>query len=193
MRTESHASIKKQLLESARVKRAMVDKCVDAIEKGTSLIADALSMGRKVLLCGNGGSAADCQHIAAELVGRFSRDRGALPAIALTTDSSLLTAVANDFSFDSVFERQVEALGNPGDVLIGISTSGNSQNVVLAIQAAKTRGLRTIVLGGKIPGAIAGLSDIEILVPSDKVPRIQEGHITIAHIMCDLVEKKLFE
>ena len=192
MRGDVREAIKEQLTASARVKEAMVDACGRTIEEGALVIAKALTAGGKVLLCGNGGSAADCQHIAAELVGRFRRNRKGLPAVALTTDSSIVTALANDNSFGSIFERQVEALGNSGDVLIGISTSGNSENVVRAIRAAKARGLHTVVLSGDNGGAMAGLGEVEILIPSADVQRIQEGHITVGHIFCDLVEQELF-
>jgi D-sedoheptulose 7-phosphate isomerase len=154
-------------------------------------VARAFSEGKKVLLCGNGGSAADAQHIACELVGRFFRERRAVPAIALTTDTSILTAVANDYSFDDVFARQVEAFGQPGDVLIAITTSGNSKNVIRAAEAARERGLIVIGLSGRTGGKLKELSDPCLCVPSDSTPRIQEMHILLGHILCEIVEEGL--
>ena len=155
-------------------------------------LVQCLEQGKKVLICGNGGSAADSQHFAAELVVRFKKERKALPCIALTTDSSTLTACSNDYSFDQLFSRQVEALGQEGDLMIGISTSGNSANVIEAIEKAKENGLKTITLLGKDGGNLKGKSDIELIVPSDNTARIQEVHIMILHIVCDLFEKKMF-
>lgn len=161
-----------------------------------ALAADALVAafrnGRKVLVMGNGGSAADAQHLAAEMVGRFRRERRALPAIALTTDTSILTAVGNDYGFDTVFRRQVEALAVEGDVVIGISTSGESANVASALGLARESGCRTIGLLGKSGGVIGGMADIDLTVPHQDTPRIQEGHIFIIHVLCDLVEQRLF-
>lgn len=162
------------------------------IVKCTEALTHALRAGNKILLMGNGGSAADAQHFAAELVGRFLRERRALPAIALTTDTSLLTAVANDFGFEQVFKRQVEALARPGDVVVGISTSGNSPNVALALEAARAIGCMTIGLLGRDGGGIAPLVDIALTVPAQQTPHIQEAHITIIHLLCDLVERTLF-
>jgi D-sedoheptulose 7-phosphate isomerase len=156
------------------------------------LISDALNRGSKLLVMGNGGSAADSQHFVAEIVGRFKMERKALPAVALSTDTSILTAIGNDYGFDAVFSRQVEALAAPGDVVVGISTSGNSPNVLKALNMAKTRGCRTIGLLGKDGGSIKAACDLALIVPTDDTPRIQEGHITIIHIVCDLVEKALF-
>ena len=163
-------------------------KIVDAAQ----LIAECLKDGGKVLLFGNGGSAADAQHLAAELVGRFVLERSPLPGIALTTDSSILTAVGNDYGFDQVFVRQVLALGRPKDVAIGISTSGNSPNVIKAVQAAAGRGLRTIGLAGRDGGALAKAVEIAITVPSMNTARIQECHIAVGHVLCELVENELF-
>lgn len=154
-------------------------------------MASGLAAGRKVMLCGNGGSASDSQHIAAELVGRFVHDRRALAAIALSTDTSALTAIANDYAFDAVFARQVEGLGRYGDCLIGISTSGNSPNVFNAMEKAKALGLVTIGLLGRDGGRIAHVSDIAIVVPSAVTARIQEMHIVIGHALCALVEEEL--
>jgi D-sedoheptulose 7-phosphate isomerase len=141
---------------------------------------------------GNGGSAADAQHFAAEMVGRFLMERKALPAIALTTDTSILTAVGNDYGFDEIFTRQVEALANPGDILIGISTSGNSLNVKRALEAGKHIGVKTIGLLGRNGGEIGPIVDSNLTVPSFETPRIQEAHLIIIHILCDLIEKGLF-
>jgi D-sedoheptulose 7-phosphate isomerase len=162
------------------------------IERCALLLADSLAAGNKVLVMGNGGSAADAQHFAAELVGRFLRERRALPAIALTTDSSILTAVGNDYGFDAVFSRQVEALAAPGDVVVGISTSGRSANVQRALEAARERGCRTVAFLGRDGGTIAPLVEMPLVVPVQHTPFIQEAHATIVHILCDLVESRLF-
>jgi D-sedoheptulose 7-phosphate isomerase len=146
----------------------------------------------KLLVMGNGGSAADAQHFAAEIVGRFKMERKALPAIALSTDTSILTAIGNDYGYDAVFRRQVDALACSGDAVVGISTSGNSPNVLKALEVARERGCYTIGLLGKDGGSIKGVCDLALVVPSSDTPRIQEGHITIIHIVCDLVEKALF-
>jgi D-sedoheptulose 7-phosphate isomerase len=179
-------------VESADAKRAFVEENRDRIFEVFSEIARRIKEGRKLLLCGNGGSAADCQHIAAEFVGRFKLERRALPAIALTTDTSILTAVSNDYSFDRVFERQVEALGEEGDVLIGISTSGNSKNVINAVLKAKEMGILTVGFLGRDGGKLAGLVDYPFVVKNFSTPRIQEVHITLGHVLCDFVEKYLF-
>ena len=154
-------------------------------------IASALREGGKVLLCGNGGSAADAQHVAAELVGRLERERGALAAMALTTDTSLLTAVANDYAFDRVFARQIEALARPGDIVVGISTSGRSANVLAAIKAARARGLATIALTGGDGGDVGKAAAIDVNVPSRSAARVQEVHRTLLHVICELVENAL--
>jgi D-sedoheptulose 7-phosphate isomerase len=165
--------------------------CGENIVAAAMLIARCLRGGGKLLLFGNGGSAAEAQHLAAEFVGRFRIERQALPAIALTTDSSILTAVGNDYGFDQIFARQVQALGRPGDVAIGISTSGNSPNVSSAITQAAKQELKTIGLAGKDGGSLAKCVDISITVASTNVAMIQECHITIGHIMCELVENEL--
>jgi D-sedoheptulose 7-phosphate isomerase len=165
--------------------------CGGNIVDAAMLIARCLRGGGKLLLFGNGGSAADAQHLAAEFVGRFRIERQALPAIALTTDSSILTAVGNDYGFDQIFARQVQALGRPGDVAIGISTSGNSPNVTSAITQAAKQELKTIGLVGKDGGSLAKCVDISITVASTNVAMIQECHITIGHILCELVENEL--
>ncbi|MEA5113270.1 MAG: D-sedoheptulose 7-phosphate isomerase [Geobacteraceae bacterium] len=163
------------------------------IAMAAGALAEAFRNGRKVLVMGNGGSAADAQHLAAEMVGRFRRERRALPAIALTTDTSILTAVGNDYGFDTVFRRQIEALAVEGDVVIGISTSGESPNVVSALSLAREMGCRTIGLLGKNGGKIGGMVDIDLTVPAQDTPRIQEGHIFMIHVLCDMLEQDLFE
>ena len=165
--------------------------CGENIVDAAMLIARCLRGGGKLLLFGNGGSAADAQHLAAEFIGRFRIERQALAAIALTTDSSILTAVGNDYGFDQIFARQVQALGRPGDVAIGISTSGNSPNVTSAITQAAKQELKTIGLAGKDGGSLAKCVDISITVASTNVAMIQECHITIGHILCELVENEL--
>ena len=184
-----------QLLESADIKKQLADKYVDDIARAADICVTVIKSGGKIMLCGNGGSAADSQHLATELVVRLSgdRDRQALPAIALTTDTSTLTACANDFGFDQVFSRQVEALGKSGDVLIAISTSGNSPNVIKAVEAAKRQNIGSIGFAGKIIGQLSKLADMTIAVPSDNVQRIQEAHITIGHIIISLIEQEIFK
>ena len=162
------------------------------IAETAALLVDTFKNNGKLLVMGNGGSAADSQHFAAEIVGRFKLERRALPAIALSTDTSILTAIGNDYGFESVFSRQVEALAVAGDVVVGISTSGNSPNVLKALQLSRELGCRTIGLLGKDGGSIKSFCDLALIVPTDDTPRIQEGHITIIHIVCDLVEKTLF-
>ena len=173
---------------------------IETIERDMSLLiagmatelVEAFKNGRKMLAMGNGGSAADSQHFVAEIVGRFKLERKALPAIALSTDTSILTAIGNDYGFDAVFSRQVEAHAVAGDVVVGISTSGNSPNVLKALQLARELGCRTIGLLGKDGGSIKAACDLALIIPSSDTPRIQEGHATIIHIVCDLVEKALF-
>ncbi|HEV2495115.1 MAG TPA: D-sedoheptulose 7-phosphate isomerase [Terriglobia bacterium] len=164
---------------------------VRSIALVSGVIVRSLRSGHKLLLFGNGGSAADAQHIAAELVGRYLRNRAALPAVALTTNTSSLTAIANDRSFDHVFARQIEALGRAGDVALGISTSGRSRNVLLGIKAAERRGLVTVGMSGKVGGQLKGLVDYLIRVPSKNTPRIQEAHILIGHVLCEILEREL--
>lgn len=184
--------IQTQLTAHAEVMTALRQELVPAIESAVSLLVAAFKDGNKLLVMGNGGSAADAQHFVAEMVGRFKLERRALPAIALTTDTSILTALANDYAFDRVFARQVEAHAAPGDVVIGISTSGNSPNVQVALEEAKLKGCRTVALLGKDGGSIKPVAELSLVVPSNDTPRIQEGHITIIHIICDLVERRLF-
>jgi len=147
---------------------------------------------KKTILAGNGGSAADAQHIAAELVGRYGFDRPSIPSLALTTDTSNLTAIGNDYGYDQVFSRQLEGMGQKGDIFFGISTSGNSQNIINAFASAKKKGITTVALVGRDGGKMAQMADIALVVPSDSTPRIQESHILIGHIICDIIEKELF-
>ena len=158
------------------------------MEQCAAYIEKALAEGHKVLFCGNGGSAADCQHLAAEFVGRFQKERKGLPAIALTVDTSILTSVANDYGYDSVFARQIQALGTPGDVLVGISTSGNSKNVLLAIKEAKEKGIICIGMTAGGGGQMAKVCDICLAVPTGVTARAQEMHILMGHILCELVD-----
>ena len=179
--------------ESAEVLRQVAEECAGGILAAAQMMAETFRAGGKVLLCGNGGSAADCQHTAAELVSRLTSDfeRPGLPALALTTDTSFLTAFANDCGFEGVFARQVQALGTPSDLIIGISTSGNSANVIRALEAARQINMRTIALTGK-GGRLAALADLTIAVPSTTTPCIQEAFLAIEHMLCDLVERHLF-
>jgi D-sedoheptulose 7-phosphate isomerase len=185
--------ISRQMKAHINVIRMVEEQMADSIVACVELLVDALSKGGKLLLMGNGGSAADAQHFAAEMVGRFLMERRALPAIALTTDTSILTAVSNDFGFDDVFSRQVEALTNPGDVLVGISTSGNSHNVKRALEAGQKLGAKTVGLLGRDGGVIGPVVDLNLTVACPETPRIQEAHLVIIHILCDLVEKELFQ
>jgi D-sedoheptulose 7-phosphate isomerase len=165
-----------------------LDAQQDAFEQAAILITDSLSRGNKVIWCGNGGSAGDAQHLAAELVGHFRRPRSPLASVALTTNTSLLTAIANDFSFNEVFERQIDAMCQPGDVVVGISTSGNSRNVCAALRRARELEASTIALTGKTGGRLAGFADICIRVPSTNPARIQEVHILCGHMLCEWIE-----
>lgn len=181
-----------QLRESSDVKNTMIIACVEDIEKAAEMMVAAAENGRMIFWCGNGGSAADAQHMAAELMGGLrSHDRPAIKSIALTTDSSFITAWANDTDYESIFSRQIEGLGNEGDVLIAISTSGNSKNVIKAIEACKDKGISVIVLTGKSGGVLKELGDVTISIPSDDTQRIQEGHLLTEHILCEMVEKSV--
>ena len=185
-------NIAKQLVESAETKKEMVELCLSDIEKAAELMIGAVQKKKKILWCGNGGSAAQCQHLSTELVGGLrSHDRKAIPSVSLTTDSSLLTAWTNDSDFETVFSRQVEALGEAGDVLVALSTSGNSKNVIETIKCADTRGIHTVVLTGKSGGLLSNGGSVTIRIPSDDTQRIQEGHITAGHILCELVENSI--
>lgn len=183
------------LNESSETKLKIKDQLADEILKAVDILVSAYKDGNKLLLCGNGGSAADCQHIATELMIRLSHhiQRPALPAIALTTDTSNLTAGGNDIGFENVFARNVEGLGNKGDVLLAISTSGNSSNVVKAVEMAHSKGMIVFGFLGGNGGKLKSVVDLPLVVPSSNTQRIQEGHITIAHIICELVEDKLFD
>ena len=179
------------LKEGAELRLKVARDCGPAIVKAAVMMRDCLQAGGKLLFFGNGGSAADAQHLAAEFVGRFVLERRALPAIALTTDSSILTAVANDYGFEQVFSRQIEALGRPGDVAFGISTSGNSPNVLAGLRQARKQQLQTIGLAGKDGGALSACADVPIVVQAANTARVQECHIAIGHLLCELVENDL--
>ena len=183
---ESHIDASLQVIESCR---ALLPKIQQAGER----IADVLASGGTVAFCGNGGSAAQAQHFAAELVGRFRRERPAFSAIALTTDTSILTAIGNDYSFDEVFARQIEGLLAAGDVLVAISTSGNSANVCRAAEVARRREIMVVGLTGRDGGKLADLCEIELRVPAQETARIQEGHLLIGHLLCEIIETKLSE
>lgn len=178
-----------RLRESADIKLRFAKESVAEVEEAASTIIKSLKSGGKVLIFGNGGSAADSQHIAAEFVNRYSKERKALSALALTTDSSILTSIPNDGSFEDVFSRQIEALGNKGDVAWGITTSGKSANILKAFQTAKALGLKTIAFTGQEKGRVEKTVDCSVSVPSKSTPRIQELHITLAHIICEIVEE----
>jgi D-sedoheptulose 7-phosphate isomerase len=180
------------LQQGAELRIRVAQDCGRTIVEAASTITNCLRSGGKLLLFGNGGSAADAQHLAAEFVGRFVAERSGLPAVALTTDGSILTAVGNDYGFDQIFARQIEALGRPDDVAIGISTSGNSPNVIEAVKRATKQQLRTIGLAGKDGGILAKCVDISIVVPSASTARVQECQIAIGHLLCELVEMDLF-
>jgi len=184
--------VRLQLTETVAVNQLVAEYCGEAILAAAGLILGSLERGGKMMLCGNGGSAADSQHIAAELVGRMSvGDRPALAALALTTDTSALTALGNDFGYGMVFRRQVEALARPGDVLVGLSTSGRSRNVLLAVEAAARLGVGTVALTGENGSPLAEAVEVAIRVPSSNTQRIQEAHIVIGHVICHLVEQSL--
>jgi D-sedoheptulose 7-phosphate isomerase len=180
--------IARQIRESIAVKEQLLQTQVDVIARMAEVLRRAMCDGGKMLLCGNGGSAADCQHLAGEMVGRFRRERKALPAIALTTDTSILTAIGNDYGFERIFARQVEAHARKGDVVLGFSTSGNSRNVIEALKTGKSLGCATLAFTGGTGGEMSKVADLVLVVPSDRTWRIQECHITVGHILCDLVE-----
>jgi D-sedoheptulose 7-phosphate isomerase len=177
--------------ESIHVKEELLRTELGRIVEISELIIESLRKNGKVIIFGNGGSAADSQHIAAELVGRFKKDRTALAAIALTVNTSVLTSLANDYGYEIVFSKQIEALGKKNDVAIGISTSGKAKNVVLGLKQAKRMGIKTVVLTGKGGSELAKTADLSLLVPSEVTARIQEAHITIGHILCELIEQEL--
>ncbi len=185
--------IKQQIAASMKTKQAMLEACDTDIRRAAEIMIPAVLDKRKILWCGNGGSAADSQHLSAELVGKLRHIRTAVTSIALTTDTSFITAWSNDADFKSVFSRQVEALGKPGDVLIGISTSGNSPNILEAVRTARSLYLDTIILTGKSGGKMKTAANVVINIPSTDTQRIQEGHILVGHILCDLVEQAIME
>lgn len=190
MQISPDTSIRHNLLRSAENFTKLAEQA-DLIASIAAQMATSLQAGGKIMFCGNGGSAADAQHLAAELLGRYLRSRKALPALALTTDSSALTAIGNDFGFETIFARQIEGLGRAGDVLVAISTSGNSANILQAVRMAQTLGLTTIGLTGAGGGALAELCDLCLRVPSTDTPHIQEMHIAVGHLLCGLVETAL--
>ena len=184
-------TIKNEFLSHLETINNVIDAMQESLTEASLLAVETLKNGNKILLCGNGGSAADAQHIAAELVGRYKSDRRGLPAIALTTDTSALTSIGNDYGYDRVFDRQVEALANKGDLIIGISTSGNSQNVVNALKQGKKTGCKTLGFSGAGGGAMDELCDINLIVPSNNTPRIQETHILFGHIICQIIDDNM--
>ena len=171
--------------------QAVIGSMESNLEKASQIAVDTLKRGNKILLCGNGGSAADAQHIAAELTGRYKSERRGLPGIALTTDTSALTAIGNDYGYQRIFDRQVEALANEGDLLIGISTSGNSDNVISALKLAKELGCSTVGFSGRDGGKMNTVCDINLVVPSDNTPRIQEMHILFGHTICQIIDNEI--
>ncbi len=186
--------IKEQIKKSYETKQAIYEneELLSKIEELVKLCVELYRGSSKTILAGNGGSAADAQHIAAELVGRYGFDRPSIPSLALTTDTSNLTAIGNDYGYDKVFSRQLEGMGQSGDIFIGISTSGNSANLINAFISAKAKGITTVALVGKDGGEMAKMADIALVVPSNSTPRIQESHILIGHILCDIIEKEIF-
>ena len=183
----------KQIInDSIDVKTKILQNCVNDIESASEMLIKAVKEGNKILWCGNGGSAADAQHMAAELMGGLrSHDRPAIASLALTTDTSFITAWSNDTDYETIFSRQIEAIGNKGDVLIAISTSGNSKNIIRAIETAKEKRIRVIVLTGKSGGNMANSGNINICIPSNDTQRIQEGHLMVEHILCESVESSI--
>jgi len=184
--------LQEAVAEAIRLKSQVVAEQGEMVVAAARMLAEALRAGGKVLIFGNGGSAADAQHLAAEFVNRFRIERPPLAALALTTDTSILTSIANDYDFQEVFAKQVRALGRPGDVAVGLSTSGASPNVALALRVARELGLKTLALSGGDGGPVAAGADLALIVPSRETPRIQEVHITVGHVLCDLVDYLLF-
>ncbi len=185
--------IQKTFSESARIKEKFASENLEAIEEVSRLIASAFNEGKKLILFGNGGSATDASHIAAEFVGRFKRERPGLNAVSLSSNMAVMTALANDYDFSEVYSRQLKAIAEEGDVVIAISTSGNSPNVLKAVDAARRKKLKTIAFTGAKGGKLASKANYAFTVPSDKTPRIQETHITLGHVLCQMVEEILFE
>lgn len=186
------AKIRASLDESARVTAATGAEAAEAVRAAASRVVEAFRGGHKLLAFGNGGSAADAQHLTAELTGRFASERPGLSALALTTNSSDLTALGNDYGFEQVFSRLIQAHGRAGDVVVALSTSGNSPNVLAGVEEARVRGLITIALTGRGGGKLAGLADVAVVVPADDTARIQEAHIAVCHVLCELIEDALF-
>ena len=186
--------IKDQIKASYETKQAIYENedLLDKIEDVARRCVALYKTDKKTILAGNGGSAADAQHIAAELVGRYGFDRPSIPSLSLTTDTSKLTAIGNDYGYDQVFSRQLEGMGQEGDIFIGISTSGNSVNIMKAFESAKKKGIATVALTGRDGGEMAKMADVALIVPSHATPRIQESHILIGHILCDIIEKEIF-
>jgi len=188
-------NIKKSFTESIQTKIAAAEVLPVPIEKAANMMVQALIRGNKILSCGNGGSAGDAQHFSSELLNRYERDRPSLPAMALTTDTSTITSIANDYSYDEIFSKQIKALGQPGDILLAISTSGNSRNVINAMEAALARDMTIVALTGKDGGEMAGFlseNDVEIRVPSSRTARIQEVHLLVIHNLCESIDNALF-
>lgn len=186
--------IQDQIKKSYEIKQELYknNEIINNIEKIAKECVSIYRNSNKTILAGNGGSAADAQHIAAELVGRYGFDRPSIPSISLATDTSNLTAISNDYGYDKVFSRQLEGIGQSGDIFIGISTSGNSMNLINAFKSAKEKNIKTVALTGKDGGEMAKIADFSIIIPSNSTPRIQESHILIGHILCDIIEKELF-
>lgn len=184
--------ILKRFKESSEVKTRFLKENLSKLLDVIKLVSQSFEVGNKLFFFGNGGSAADAQHLAAEFVNRYLIDRPPLPAIALTTDTSILTSISNDFSFNEIFSKQLKALGKEGDVAIGISTSGNSSNIIKAFEVAKEMGIKTVALTGNDGGEMAKMANVSLIVPSTSTPRIQEAHILIGHILCEMVEHQLF-
>jgi D-sedoheptulose 7-phosphate isomerase len=192
--SDQTARVKQHFEDSVRVKQASQERLTPAIVQAAQAISLALDRGGKVLSCGNGGSAGDAQHFSSEMLNRFEMERPGLPAVALTTDSSTLTSIANDYDFNRVFSRQIQALGTAGDILLAISTSGNSGNILEAVTAARSCGMRVVALSGRDGGKLSGLledQDIEICVPADSTARIQEVHLLVIHCLCDLIDQHI--
>lgn len=190
--------MRKELEQIINDKKRLLDMLgetgyLDTIEQVTQVMVDCLCAGNKILLAGNGGSAADAQHFAGEIVGRFLMERKALPAISLCVDPSVMTCIGNDYGYEAVFERQLSGLGNAGDVLVAISTSGNSENLIRAVETAKQMGIHTVGLLGKTGGKLKELCDYALVVPSNETPRIQEIHTFSVHLLCEYIEKRIFE
>lgn len=184
--------IRKIIEEKKRLLENLSQGYIDQVEQAGAVLADILKAGNKILLAGNGGSAADAQHFAGEIVGRFTMERKSLPAISLCVDPSVMTCIANDYGYEQTFARQIDGLGNKGDAFIAISTSGNSPNLINALSAAKQRGLTTVALLGKDGGKMKGLCDYPLVVPSSCTPRIQETHTLTVHILCQMIEQEIF-